>query len=274
MRIGAALLGLTSRRASFLLVIVYAALVPVLCFGVDDGTQLARAYLEEVSPRLDLPDEEQRYYGDLLSKLFAEKNITQAQYVVIADRNEFAQAAMIYWMSPERVFHFIGASPVSTGKPGKFDHFKTPTGIFKHTIDNPDFRAEGTRNKLGIRGYGSKGMRVYDFGWQQAVRGWGSGGESTMRLQMHATDPDILESRMGSPQSKGCIRIPGSLNLFIDHYGVIDADYEDALALGNTFRVLSKTRQPTPWSGRFLVVVDSGRTAWPAWSARAVRERR
>jgi hypothetical protein len=100
---------------------------------------------------------------------------------------------MIYWMSPERVFYFIGASPVSTGKPGRFDHFETPTGVFEHTVGNPDFRSEGTRNKLGIRGYGRKGIRVYDFGWQNAVRGWGRGGTGVMRLQMHATDPDLLE---------------------------------------------------------------------------------
>jgi hypothetical protein len=109
-------------------------------------------------------------------------------------------------------------------------------------------------------------MRVFDFGWQQAVRGWGRGGESTMRLQMHATDPDFLENRLGTVQSRGCIRIPASLNVFIDHYGVLDGDYESALAEGKTLWVLPKTRAATDWSGRFLVVVDTARTARPAWS--------
>jgi hypothetical protein len=185
---------------------------------------------------------------------------------VIVDRNPFVQAAMIYWMSTDRDFHFIGASPVSTGKPGRFEHFLTPTGVFEHTIDNLDFFAEGTRNEFGIRGYGRAGMRVYDFGWRTAEKGWGGGGEGTLRLQMHATDPDLLEKKLGAPQSKGCIRIPATLNTFIDHYGILDGDYEKAMTEGMTFWVLSKMREATPWSGRFLVVVDTGRSKRSTWS--------
>jgi hypothetical protein len=107
---------------------------------------------------------------------------------------------------------------------------------------------------------------VYDFGWRTGEKGWGGGGEGTLRLQMHATDPDLLEEKLGTPQSKGCIRIPAALNTFIDHYGILDGDYEKAMTEGMTFWVLSKTREATPWSGRFLVVVDTGRTKRPAWS--------
>lgn len=244
-----------------------ACLLPaVLCFGANDGTGLSRAYAAEVDRRLSMPEAEQAAYGNLLAKTVAEKNITAAQYFVLVDRSRFVQAVMIYWMSAERAVHFIGASPVSTGKPGSFDHFKTPTGVFEHTIDNLDFRAEGTRNKNGIRGYGIKGRRVFDFGWQQAVRGWGRGGEGTMRLQMHATDPDLLENRLGTALSKGCIRIPATLDVFLDHYGILDADYETAMVEGKTFRVLPKDREATAWSGRYLVIVDTERTARPAWS--------
>ena len=252
-------------RAWFPLLAFCWVLPAMSCFA-QDGTQLAPVYAAEVDRKLNLPDAEQRFYAQTLSKLLAEKNIDAAQYLVLVDRNEFVQAAMIYWMSTEREFYFIGASPVSTGKPGRFDHFTTPVGVFVHTIDNPDFRAEGTRNELGIRGYGRQGMRIFDFGWQQATKGWGKGGDGTMRLQMHATDPDILESRVGTAQSKGCIRIPASLNVFIDHHGILDADYDQALASGQDLWVLSKNRQPTPWSGRFLIVVDTERTARPEWS--------
>src|SRR5262249_35519267 len=124
---------------------------------------------------------------------------------------------------------------------------------------NPDFRAQGTKNENGIRGYGVKGMRVYDFGWQQATRGWGAGGVSPMRLGMHATDPDLLEQRLGTRQSEGCIRIPAELNTFLDTYGILDADYDEALAEGKKPLVLSKDRQPTPWSGRYLVIIDTTR---------------
>jgi hypothetical protein len=229
---------------------------------------LAAAYARQVDRWRDIPESEQRAYAELLAENLVEENLHQAQYVVIVDRNPLVQAAMIYWMSTDGEFHFIGASPVSTGKPGRFEHFLTPTGVFEHTIDNLDFFAEGTRNEFGIRGYGRAGMRVYDFGWHTAEKGWGSGGEGPMRLQMHATDPDLLEKKLGTRQSKGCIRIPATLNTFIDHYGILDGDYEEAMTEGMTFWVLSKKREATPWSGRFLVVVDTGRSKRPHVPAR------
>jgi hypothetical protein len=41
---------------------------------------------------------------------------------------------------------------------------RAPLGVFEHSLDNPDFRAEGTRNEFGICGCGRKVVRVYDFG--------------------------------------------------------------------------------------------------------------
>ena len=87
-----------------------------------------------------------------------------------------------------------------------------------------------------------------------------------MRLQMHATDPDYLEKRLGRINSKGCIRIPASLNQFIDHYGLLDADYERALLEGDSFWMLPPDRSPTPWSGRYLIIVDSMRETRPTWA--------
>jgi hypothetical protein len=231
-----------------------------------DGTVLGPLFQQQVTRRLDVPESEQRFYGELLAYLVPD---LPSQYILLVDKNPLVQAAMIYWKSPGGGFHFIGASPVSTGKPVGFDHFETPTGIFAHTLDNPDFRAEGTFNENHIRGYGLKGMRVYDFGWQQAKKGWGRRNESTMRLQMHATDPDRLELRLGTIQSKGCIRIHATLNRFIDRYGILDADYDKALAEGKTLWMLRPDREPTPWSGRYLVIVDSIRAQRPVWIARA-----
>lgn len=105
---------------------------------------------------------------------------------------------------------------MSTGKPGTFEHFVTPLGVFLHTPDIPDFRSVGTYNSNHIRGYGERGMRIFDFGWQLAERGWGKGGSSQMRLAMHATDPDRLAKRLGTVASEGCIRIPATLNRFLD----------------------------------------------------------
>lgn len=85
-----------------------------------------------------------------------------------------------------------------------------------------------------------------------------------MRL-LHATDPDQLERYLGTPHPKGCIRIPATLNSFLDRHALLDADYEQALANGSRLRVL-QPRRPPPWSGRYLVIVDSDRQKRPARS--------
>ena len=245
-----------------------AFLVPAATCAWETGDELAVVFEREIEHPLDLPAAEQLHYAELLEMALARAGLTAlpAQYFILVDRDPEVQAVLIYWKSEQGSFHFIGAAPCSTGRPGEFEHFVTPVGVFDHTIAHFDFRAEGTRNAYGIRGYGEKGMRVYDFGWVSAERGWGRGGESPMRLQMHATDPDVLESQLGCIHSKGCIRIPAALNVFIDRYGLLDADYERALAEGHRLWVLRSDRTPTPWSGRYLVVVDSQRTERPAWS--------
>jgi hypothetical protein len=88
-----------------------------------------------------------------------------------------------------------------------------------------------------------------------------------MRLQMHATDPATLEQRLGSVQSEGCIRIPSSLNVFLDMHGVLDAAYQEAVQRGDSLWVLKADRTPVAWPGRYMVIVDSQVLARPDWSA-------
>jgi len=237
----------------------------------EDGTALASAFQREVDLRLNVPQQDQARYAQILEETLhsAGAPIAKSQYVVMVDRNPFVQAIFLYWLELQASAirsHFIGASPTSTGKPGQFDHFITPEGVFAHTLDNKDYRAEGIPNSLGIRALGRKGMRAYDFGWVLGERGWGRGGLGQMRLLMHTTDPDHLEQLLGSPMSKGCIRIPATLNIFIDRHGLLDADYEQAMADGKKLWVIRPDRIPTPWSGRYLVIVDSGSVLRPAWS--------
>jgi hypothetical protein len=234
----------------------------------DDPARLAVAFVHEVAPRLDVPPARQAAYAAQMEQALSDSGVLPlaSQYVVIVDRNPHVQAVMVFWRSSAGDAVFVGAGPASTGHRGGFEHFETPTGVFEHSLANPDFRAEGTTNELGVRGYGVKGMRVYDFGWVEAQRTWDRHGKSEMRLQMHSTDPALLEPRLGTAQSKGCIRIAASLNDFIDRYGILDADYEQALAQGHSFWVLAPDRTPTPWSGRYLVVVDSGALKRPSWS--------
>ena len=98
--------------------------------------------------------------------------------------------------------------------------------MFDHSLAKPDFRAEGTKNKLGFRGYGRKGLRIYDPGWVNSMRGWGEAAMGVLRLQMHATAPDPAEQTLGTPQSEGCVRIPASLNEFVDRQGLRGEDCE------------------------------------------------
>ena len=244
----------------------------------DDGAPfspapLAAEFLRDVAPRLLLPDDERSAYAARLQDALTAAQVTLAapQFIVLVDRSPRVQAALLYWGSAERGWGLVGATPVSTGLPGKFEHFLTPLGVFGHSLSNPDFRAEGTKNKLGFRGYGTKGLRIYDFGWIASPRGWGDGAMGTLRLQMHSTDPVLAEPRLGTPQSEGCVRIPAALNDFIDRHGLLDEDYERAAASGDNLWVLRKERTPTPSPGRYLIVVETQRAARPAWSPRPAR---
>ncbi|WP_175866552.1 hypothetical protein [Burkholderia contaminans] len=230
---------------------------------------MRKRFTQEVTRRLNVPASEQRAYGERLQKALDEADLGNlaGEYIAMVDRAPNVQALFIYFRAtPANAWLMIGASPVGTGLPGKYDHFLTPLGVFHHSPDNMDFRAEGTTNENGIRGYGHRDMRIYDFGWVDGERGWGKGGVSPMRFQMHATDPDRLESLLGIRHSKGCVRIPASLNTFFDQHGLLDDDYQARVEAGKSLWVLRRDRDITPIAGRYLVVIDSARKTRPAWS--------
>lgn len=245
-----------------------ALLLQVLPAWAEDGTALAANFEREVDRRLEVPQQEQLRYAQLLSAELTRAGIADSasQYLLLVDTSPDVQAVFLYWQDDAERPHFVGASPVSTGKPGRIDYFLTPLGVFDHSLKNRDFRAEGTYNKNGIRGLGAKGMRAYDFGWATATRGWDGNGPGQMRLLMHATDPDALEPYLGAARSKGCIRIPATLNGFIDRYGLLDYDYQRALDRGVRLWVLRPDRTPTRWPGRYLVTIDTQTFQRPAWS--------
>jgi hypothetical protein len=94
-----------------------------------------------------------------------------------------------------------------------------------------------------------------------------------MRLQVHSTDPDLLEPLLGAWHSKGCIRIAASLNVFIDRYGLLDADYDAAARAGQRLWMLRADREPTATPGRWLVVIDSQHTERPVWALPLTRRK-
>jgi hypothetical protein len=242
--------------------------LPAHATGMD-LQELDAQFARQVDHRLALPQPEQQRYVGLIQDALTQAGLAAlpTQLFLAVDRSPQVQAAFLLLRTDTGQWHWVGATAVSTGRPGGFEHFKTPLGVFLHSPDNPDYRSAGTYNENQIRGYGVRAMRVFDFGWQMAERTWGKGGSSRMRLAIHATDPERLEARLGAVASEGCIRIPASLNHFLDHYGVLDTDYEAALAQGKTLRVLLSDRQTLPWPGRYLVVLDSGAQTRPSWSS-------
>ncbi|KVG32373.1 hypothetical protein [Burkholderia diffusa] len=237
--------------------------------ATERAIDMRKRFTQEVTRRLNVPASEQRAYGVRLQNALADADLGDlaGEYVAMVDRAPNVQALFIYFRAtPSNAWLMIGASPVGTGWPGKYDHFLTPLGVFHHSPDNMDFRAEGTTNDNGIRGYGVRDMRIYDFGWVDGERGWGKGGKSPMRFQMHATDPDRLEPLLGIRHSKGCVRIPASLNTFLDRHGILDDDYQARVEAGKSLWVLRRDRDITPIAGRYLVVIDSARKTRPAWS--------
>ncbi|WP_373986964.1 L,D-transpeptidase [Duganella sp. BuS-21] len=231
------------------------------------AAQWSDKFAREVDHRIEIPAADQARYVVLLKQALADAKLeAPAQIVLLIDRSPQVQAALVILHTDAGMWHLIGATAVSTGKVGSYNHFLTPLGVFPHTLDNPDFRAEGTLNENHLRGYGRRGMRVFDFGWQQAQRGWGTGAITQMRLQMHATDPNVLEKRLGTVASEGCIRIPATLNLFLDVYGLLDAVYDQAMEDGGNLWVLKADRQSIAQQGQYMVIVDSLSAVRPVWA--------
>ena len=184
----------------------------------------------------------------------AGQTVGSPQLVIVVDRNPAVQMMVLMLARPGGAegWRAVGAAHVSTGQARRRDYYLTPLGAFPHTDAILDFRAAGTRNEHHVRGLGTAGMRVWDFGWQWALKGWhtdNAGGD--IRLQMHATDPDLLERKLGHPASEGCVRLSSSLNRFLDQHGVLDADYERAAATdGRYAALLLPGRTPSPLAGR------------------------
>jgi hypothetical protein len=187
--------------------------------------------------------------------------IEAPQLLIVVDRNPARQTLYLFVARAggARNFSLVGAASISTGQAGRRDHYITPVGVFAHTDAILDSRALGTYNENHIRGLGVRGMRVWDFGWQWALKGWHTDGEGgDIRLQMHATDPDVLERRLGHPASEGCVRLSAFLNRFLDKHGVLDADIEQAAFSDVRYNALLRPdRTPSILAGRLLVVVDS-----------------
>ncbi|MEO9190611.1 MAG: L,D-transpeptidase family protein [Acetobacteraceae bacterium] len=226
-----------------------------------EAVRLRAALAREVHGLLrQTPSEEHRFIG-LAQAMLASHHVVidRAQILVVVDRDPHVQQLALVLAQPDAPWEVLGGTHVSTGQPNRHGYYITPTGVFTHDSSILDYRALGTYNENHIRGLGVKGMRVWDFGWQSASKGWLHTGETgDMRLLMHATDPTYLAQRIGRPASEGCVRIPADMNHFLDRHGLLDADYERTATYDVAYRaILPANRAPTPLAGDKLVIVDS-----------------
>ncbi|HVZ10057.1 L,D-transpeptidase [Rhodopila sp.] len=223
--------------------------------------RLRAAFAREVPQHLTPPPQSDAAWIAKAQQAIAASpyRIDRAQMIVVVNRGPAQELRIIAAQPGDLPWYVIGASKVSTGQEGRHGYYITPVGVFRHSTDILDYRAEGTFNENHIRGLGLKGSRVWDFGWQTAQAGWtATGGGTVIRLLIHATDPANLEKRIGRAASKGCVRVPATVNRFMDIHGVLDVDYEAAATYDPRYAaLLPATRAPSKLAGDLLVVIDS-----------------
>jgi Legume-like lectin family len=223
---------------------------------VNNWATVSKSYEDSVQQIVLTPEEKNEVLALVNPKAPENEKFTFSQYFVVVDRNPEKQNAFLAFYDAEtKKIEISNPTKVSTGSKAK-KHFITPLGWFEHTTDNGSYRALGTKNENGIRGIGKKGMIVFDFGWNKANAGWKENFIIDIRFQMHATDPDRLEQRLGKPDSQGCVRIHSSFNEFLDKFGILDKHYEES---ADPKWVLRKDRTPVPNAGSFLLVIDSAK---------------
>jgi lipoprotein-anchoring transpeptidase ErfK/SrfK len=226
----------------------------------EDANQIRNAMAREVPAAVPLSAARRQALITLAQQMAAEGNffVRRPQLVLIVDRASSVQLMAMTLAQPDGQWEILGTTHVSTGKPGRKEHYKTPVGVLVNDGSELGYRAQGTYNQNHIRGLGVKGMRVWDFGWQ-TTDDWKTPGATTqIRVEMHATDPSVLEQRIGRADSEGCIRVPDAVNKFLDHHGIIDADLEKLAADNIGYRaLLPASADPTPIAGDAVIVVDS-----------------
>ena len=70
-----------------------------------------------------------------------------SEYLLVVDRDPNIQALFLFFLAADGESQLVGASPVSTGRPGSFDHFEIPVGVVEHTTANPNAVQLGTQTR-------------------------------------------------------------------------------------------------------------------------------
>lgn len=233
--------------------------LPVTQIYASTDIDIVNQSIDDSKTFLDLSDTLIDKEFDAAQYMLASKNIelVPGHFFVIVDRG-VNQLLMIIYPHSKDEWELIASSHVSTGKPGRKEHFKTPTGVFQLDGSILDYRAEGTFNQNHIRGIGLKGSRVWDFGWQ-TTEDWRTQTDTMkIRMEMHATDPANLEYRIGRADSEGCIRIPSKINKLLDINGILDQHPNDLVQEGDRAwkALLGKNHKYLQSAGDTVIIVD------------------
>ena len=99
-------------------------LLPPGAAADEPPASMAARYALQVDKRLVLPAEEAERYGELALLMLSAAGIelSQPQYLLLVDRSPQVQALLLFWLSPQAAPLLIGASPVSTERPGDFEY--------------------------------------------------------------------------------------------------------------------------------------------------------
>mgnify|MGYP001572882859 CR=1 FL=1 len=194
---------------------------------------------------------------DAIRKILSIEENGHSQFFIYIDRNPEEQVILVcFFDSARKNITVIGVDKISTGNQNRRGYFITPVGVFEHATKNGGYRALGTKNEKGWRGLGAKDSRIWDFGWQKTHK---NNQEIEIRLLLHATDPIFGESRLGKVDSKGCIRVSGKLNKFLDHFGLLDREYEINKDKKSIAWLLKSDREPSIFAGKYMLVGDSSK---------------
>ena len=140
-------------------------LATVVLSGHAQAPDLTGAF-DNLKNSVSLSEHDQDLEVDSSLKALADSGISipDNEVYVVVDRNPARQLLTIVKHVSGDSYEVIGSTRVSTGKPGRKEHFTTPVGVFDYNGDILGYRAEGTYNGNHIRGLGTKGHRVWDFG--------------------------------------------------------------------------------------------------------------
>jgi hypothetical protein len=160
---------------------------------------------------------------------------------------------LAYWNSEYQSFRISEKySSVSTGLIGRFNYYETPKGWFEQLPENAGWRSQGIPGeKYGLRGYGKKDLRIWDFGWQESSGYWNEKFQKRkIRLAMHSINKKVLEPLLGEKASRGCVRIHSNANEFIDNNSILDNNL-----FKSNISWLLKRKTKTSDSGSFILII-------------------